>query len=199
MFPNTLYDNVEVSSVCGRTLDFFGPQIFFSFLIYSTKQNHGIETIVNLPHRRRSDHLGPIPNLTHATEPRLINFRSPNLFPEGLAYDPFAQHFIVGSLGYRIIVSVSEAGVIDTLIFDPTVVPENLTVLGLALRYWSRAPNSTPSQPTTYAPANASSSLPSYQTTIADQVPSRTKSRLTSRGNAYVTNSGGNYIWKVNT
>ncbi|KAM0983458.1 hypothetical protein ACFX2C_011003 [Malus domestica] len=184
MFPNTLYDNVEVSSVCGRTLDFFGPQIFFSFLIYSTKQNHGIETIVNLPHRRRSDHLGPIPNLTHATEPRLINFRSPNLFPEGLAYDPFAQHFIVGSLGYRIIVSVSEAGVIDTLIFDPTAVPENLTVLGLA--------------PTTYAPANASSSLPSYQTTIVDQVPSRTTSRLTSRGNTYVTNSGGNYIWKVN-
>ncbi|KAM2442659.1 hypothetical protein ACFX1W_010942 [Malus domestica] len=182
MFPNTLYDNVEVSS----------SRCFHHSS--STKQNHGIETIVNLPHRRRSDHLGPIPNLTHATEPRLINFRSPNLFPEGLAYDPFAQHFIVGSLGYRIIVSVSEAGVIDTLIFDPTVVPENLT-----LRYWSRAPNSTPSQPTTYAPANASSSLPSYQTTIADQVPSRTKSRLTSRGNAYVTNSGGNYIWKVNT
>ncbi|KAM0983459.1 hypothetical protein FF1_011061 [Malus domestica] len=172
MFPNTLYDNVEVSS----------SRCFHHSS--STKQNHGIETIVNLPHRRRSDHLGPIPNLTHATEPRLINFRSPNLFPEGLAYDPFAQHFIVGSLGYRIIVSVSEAGVIDTLIFDPTAVPENLTVLGLA--------------PTTYAPANASSSLPSYQTTIVDQVPSRTTSRLTSRGNTYVTNSGGNYIWKVN-
>ncbi|TQD70638.1 hypothetical protein C1H46_043828 [Malus baccata] len=126
-----------------------------------------------------------IPNLNHTVEPHLINFRSPNLFPEGLAYDPSAQHFIVGSFGHRIIVSVSEAGVIDTLIFDPTL-----------LRYWSRAPNSTPSQPTTYAPANASSLLPSYQTTISDQVPSRTTSRLTSRGNAYVTNSGGNYIWK---
>ncbi|GKU98060.1 hypothetical protein SLEP1_g11112 [Rubroshorea leprosula] len=46
-----------------------------------------------------------------ARNPHIINFRSPNLYPEGLAWDPSAQHFLVGSLHHRTINSISDAGV----------------------------------------------------------------------------------------
>ncbi|KAG6792139.1 hypothetical protein POTOM_001282 [Populus tomentosa] len=72
----------------------------------------------------------PIPSL--AKKPHVIHFRSPNLYPEGLAYDPSAQHFIVGSLHHRTLHSVSDAGVIETLISDPSL-PPNTTILGLAV------------------------------------------------------------------
>ena len=70
--------------------------------------------------------------LALAEETHVIDFRWPNLYPEGMAWDPSAQHFIVGSLNHRTIHSVSDAGVVETLISDPTL-PENVTVLGLTV------------------------------------------------------------------
>ncbi|PKI44244.1 hypothetical protein CRG98_035318 [Punica granatum] len=67
-----------------------------------------------------------------ARKPHHISFRSPDLYPEAAVWDPSAQHFIVGSLRSRSIHSVSDAGVVDTLISDPSL-PPNSTILGLAV------------------------------------------------------------------
>ncbi|XP_022725796.1 uncharacterized protein LOC111282111 [Durio zibethinus] len=153
--------------------------------------------------------IGVVAGKTH-----VINFRWQNLYPEGMAWDPSAQHFIVGSLNQRTIHSVSDAGVVETLISDPTL-PENVTVVGLAV-------DSTKKR--LLACLHSISPLPPFDALVAYDL--RTRRRLflsllpsdpdssissTSRrrdvandvavdfkGNAYVTNSVGNFIWKVN-
>lgn len=72
--------------------------------------------------------LGP----TLARRCHVINFRSRNLFPEGLTWDPSAQHFIVGFIHQRTIHAVSDRGVIETLISDSSL-PENVSFAGLVV------------------------------------------------------------------
>ncbi|KAK7273812.1 hypothetical protein RIF29_14875 [Crotalaria pallida] len=142
-----------------------------------------------------------------ATHRHVINFRSPNLYPEGLAWDPKGQHFLVGSLRHRTISAVSDAGVVETLISDISL-PENVTILGLAV---------DPRNNRVLAALHALKPLPPFNALAAYDLRSRRRlflSLLPSendavpaiandvavdfKGNAYVTNSGGNYIWKVN-
>lgn len=138
----------------------------------------------------------------------VINFRSPNLFPEGLAWDPTAQHFLVGSLRHRTISAVSDAGVVETLISDPSL-PENVTVLGLAVDSRNHR---------VLAALHALEPLPEFNALAAYDLRSGRRLFLSALpsaagderrpiandvaadfgGNAYVTNSAGNYIWKVN-
>ncbi|EOY00951.1 NHL domain-containing protein [Theobroma cacao] len=149
-----------------------------------------------------------------ATKPHVINFRWRNLYPEGMAWDPSAQHFIVGSLSHRSIHSVSDAGVIETVISDPTL-PENVTVLGLTVDSTKKrllaCLHSAPPLP----PFNAlvAYDLLTRQRLFLSLLPSDPDSNIASigrgrdvandvavdfKGNAYVTNSVGNFIWKVN-
>ncbi|KAM7273476.1 hypothetical protein ACFE04_028140 [Oxalis oulophora] len=67
-----------------------------------------------------------------AKQPHVINFRSPNLYPEAITWDPLNQHFIVGSLHHHSIHSISDSGIVQTLISDPTL-PSNTSILGLAV------------------------------------------------------------------
>ena len=149
-----------------------------------------------------------IPTLTHARKHHVINFRSPNLYPEGLAWDPSAQHFLVGSFHQRTINAVSDAGIVETLISDPSL-PENVTVLGLAVDSLNKR---------LLAVIHAVKPLPVFNALAAYDLRSRNRiflSLLPSdegsatrpiandvavdyRGNAYVTNSAENFIWKVN-
>ncbi|KAE9605336.1 hypothetical protein Lal_00025450 [Lupinus albus] len=152
--------------------------------------------------------ISPPPTVLAAT-PHVINFRSPNLYPEGLAWDPKGQHFLVGSLRHRTISSVSDAGVVETLIFDPSL-PENVTVLGLAVDSLNNR---------VLAVIHAMEPLPPFNALAAYDLRSRHRQFLSLlpsadendavrsiandvavdfKGNAYVTNSAGNYIWKVN-
>ncbi|XP_022776380.1 uncharacterized protein LOC111318033 [Durio zibethinus] len=152
--------------------------------------------------------------LAHAGNTHVINFRSHNLYPEGMAWDPSAQHFIVGSISHRTIHSVSDAGVVETLISDPTL-PENVTVLGLAV-------DSTKKR--LLACLHSVSPLPPFNALVAYDLRTRRRLFLSIlpsdpdcpisssgrgrdvandvavdfKGNAYVTNSVGNFIWKVN-
>ncbi|KAM6554934.1 hypothetical protein CsatB_015696 [Cannabis sativa] len=148
------------------------------------------------------------PTLTQARKPHIINFRSPNLYPEGITWDPLAQHFILGSVRDRTIVSVSDAGVVETLIFDPDL-PENVTILGLT---YDTVNNRL------LAAINAIEPLPNFGALAAYDLRTRRRVFLSHlptdgddlkrpgpnavavdfKGNAYVTNSIGNYIWKVN-
>ncbi|VYS51718.1 unnamed protein product [Arabidopsis thaliana] len=141
----------------------------------------------------------------------VINFRSPGLYPEGLTWDPRDQHFLVGSLHSRTIHSVSDAGVIETLISDFDL-PENSTILGLAVDSTNRrllaCIQSLPPLPPFSALASYDlrsggrrvflsplPSLPGDDEDIARDVANDVA--VDFKGNAYVTNSAKNFIWKV--
>ncbi|XP_031267441.1 uncharacterized protein LOC116125864 [Pistacia vera] len=153
-------------------------------------------------------HLGTVPSL--ARKYHLINFRSPNLYPEGLTWDAYDQHFVVGSLHHRSLHSVSDAGVIQTLISDPSL-PPNATILGLAIDSINKR---------LLAVVNSVAPLPPFNALVAydlktlrrvflslldDVVPDgdfgtrngANDVAVDFEGNAYVTNSPANFIWKV--
>lgn len=151
---------------------------------------------------------GPTPSF--AGTPHVINFRSLNLYPEGLTWDPSAQHFIVGSQHHRTIHSVSDADVVETLISDPTL-PQNATILGLAIdsihnRLLALVHSAAPLPPFN---ALAAYDLRSRRRVFLSLLDDETPGVITIKrhvandvavdfnGNAYVTNSAGNFIWKV--
>ncbi|KAK1553033.1 hypothetical protein Q3G72_027587 [Acer saccharum] len=158
---------------------------------------------------------GPAPSAARGLN--VINFRSPNLYPEGLAWDSSAQHFIVGSLFHRSLHSVSDAGVAQTLISDPDL-PVNVTVLGLAV---DRTNNRILAVVQSLRHLPPFSALAAYDLRTRQRVflalllddkegesaaakPTTTTTRHAAndvavdfRGNAYVTNSAANFIWKV--
>lgn len=146
-----------------------------------------------------------------ASKPHIISFRSPNLYPEGVTWDPIDQHFIVGSLRQRTINSVSDAGVIDTLISDLSL-PENVTFLGLAVDNQNRRLLAVVHAMEPFPPFNA---LAAYDLRSRKRIflaPLLEDAELDSSlsrqiandvtvdfdGNAYVTNAAANFIWKVN-
>ncbi|KAH7516362.1 uncharacterized protein LOC125418592 [Ziziphus jujuba] len=152
--------------------------------------------------------LAPLPYPTRARNPHVIDFRSPDLYPEGITWDPSAQHFIVGSFRHRTLVSVSDAGVVETLISD-TSLPENVSFVGLAVDSVNNR---------VLAAVHAADPLPPFSALAAYDLRSRRRIFLSAlpsenddlkqqlanavavdfKGNAYVTNSIGNLIWKVN-
>lgn len=151
---------------------------------------------------------GPTPSF--ARTPHVVNFRSLNLYPEGLTWDPSAQHFIVGSQHHRTIHSVSDADVVETLISDPTL-PQNATILGLAIdsihnRLLAVVHSAAPLPPFN---ALAAYDLRSRRRVFLSLLDDETPGVITIKrhvandvavdfnGNAYVTNSAGNFIWKV--
>ncbi|XWS69315.1 hypothetical protein CRYUN_Cryun04dG0168700 [Craigia yunnanensis] len=153
--------------------------------------------------------IGLVAGKTH-----VIDFRWHNLYPEGMAWDPSAQHFIVGSLNHRTIHSVSDAGVVETLISDPTL-PENVTVLGLTVDSTKKRLLACLHSVSPLPPFNAlvAYDLRTRQRLFLSLLPSDPDSSISStgrgrdaandvavdfKGNAYVTNSVGNFIWKVN-
>ncbi|XP_054779301.1 uncharacterized protein LOC129287132 [Prosopis cineraria] len=144
--------------------------------------------------------------LFHPT-PHKIHFRFPNLYPEGLAWDPLTRHFFAGSLNQRIIAAVTHAGVSETFIFDSSL-PENVSFIGLSVDSVNRR---------LLAVVHSIEPLPPFDALAAYDL--RTRQRLflsvlpddggagrpiandvtvDDEGNAYVTNSAGSYIWKVN-
>ncbi|XP_021757640.1 uncharacterized protein LOC110722670 [Chenopodium quinoa] len=140
---------------------------------------------------------------SEAREPHTIKFRSPGLYPEGLTYDAVSQHFIVASLrstGDTTFISVSDAGVTETLTLKSSPIPLNSTILGLAVDHRRRrllAAVNSESQPFLASFNLHRSSLdlhflsPLPSSGIANGVA------LDPYGNAYVTNSDENFIWKV--
>ncbi|KAF2300417.1 hypothetical protein GH714_013099 [Hevea brasiliensis] len=149
-----------------------------------------------------------------AGKSHIIHFRSPNLYPEGLAYDPSAQHFIVGSFRDRTIHAVSDAGVVETLISDPSL-PLNATFLGLAVDSVNNRLLAVIHSFAPLPPFNALAAydlrtrqrlflslLPDGDVTSTDRAAANAVT-VDFKGNAYITNSmgnsEGNFIWKVNT
>ncbi|XP_016451997.1 uncharacterized protein LOC107776598 [Nicotiana tabacum] len=150
----------------------------------------------------------------------VINFRSPNLFPESFTWDPKSHNFIVGGTRHQKLLSISDAGVTEILISD-TDLPANSSFLGLAvdrrnnrlLACIHRIP--TPTSPSPFnalAAYDLKSRRRIFLTPLLDnddQNPIATVTEIIrpatandvavdSSGNSYVTNSDGDFIWKVN-
>eukprot|EP00262_Sarcandra_glabra_P003156 TRINITY_DN1366_c0_g1_i1.p1 TRINITY_DN1366_c0_g1~~TRINITY_DN1366_c0_g1_i1.p1 ORF type:complete len:364 (+),score=26.64 TRINITY_DN1366_c0_g1_i1:101-1192(+) len=142
-----------------------------------------------------------------ARKPHIITVRSPNLFPESFKWDRSGQHFIVGSYRHGTVHSVSDAGVVQTLISDPQL-PPNVSIGGVAI-------DSVHNR--LLAAVHSSAPFPAFDALAAYDLRSRRRlflaplsDPLTSdrqiandvavdfKGNAFVTNSAGNFIWKVN-
>ncbi|KAI5403381.1 hypothetical protein KIW84_050812 [Lathyrus oleraceus] len=139
-----------------------------------------------------------------AENSHVTNFQSPNLYPESLAWDPLKQHFLVGSLRHRTISSISDAGIIENLISD-TSLPKNVTVVGITVDSRNNRVLAVIHAVKPLPPFNALaaydlksgnrlflSPLPTNEEALANNVA------VDYNDNAYVTNSIGNYIWKVN-
>ncbi|MCD7450588.1 hypothetical protein HAX54_007384 [Datura stramonium] len=150
----------------------------------------------------------------------VINFRSPTLYPESFTWDPKSHNFIVGGTRHQKLLSISEAGVAEALITD-TDLPENSSFLGLAidrhrnrlLACIHRIP--TPAHPSPFnalAAYDLQSRRRIFLTPLLDnedQNPiaivmevirpaAANDVSVDFSGNAYVTNSDGDFIWKVN-
>ncbi|XP_030553303.1 uncharacterized protein LOC115757272 [Rhodamnia argentea] len=150
--------------------------------------------------------LHPHLQLAHAKKPHAIAFRSPGLYPEAMAWDPSAQHFLVGSLRSRSIHAVSDAGVVEDLIRDDSL-PPNSTILGVAV---DRPRNRLLAVVHSVAPLPPFNALAAYDLRSRDRLflsllpssPSGGEDRANDvavdfAGNAYVTNSFADLIWKV--
>ncbi|XP_055805123.1 uncharacterized protein LOC129873948 [Solanum dulcamara] len=154
-------------------------------------------------------------------KPHIINFRSYNLFPESFTWDPKSQHFILGSTRRQKLIAVSDAGVVETLISD-TSLPPNSSFAGLTVdRYKNRllacihrVPS--PESPTPFNALAAYDLQSNRRLYLAPLLDDKNIEMVTEddvqlpvandvandvavdyHGNAYVTNSGGNFIWKV--
>lgn len=153
--------------------------------------------------------LSPFPDPTHARDPHIIKFKAPGLYPEGITWDPSGQHFIVGSLRGGTFHSISDAGVVETLTLSLSLdssfsgFPENTTILGLAVDHRR---NRLLAAVNTPAPHLASFDLGRSSLRLLFLSPLPSSSDLTAvandvtvdaSGDAYVTNSGGNIIWKI--
>ncbi|XAR63701.1 hypothetical protein NMG60_11023731 [Bertholletia excelsa] len=145
-----------------------------------------------------------------ARKPHTINFRSKNLYPESVAWDPTSEHFVVGSIHDRTLLSVSDAGVVGILVSDHSL-PPNSTILGVFVDNHRRR---------LLAVVHSPPPLPTFNALVAYDLRSPHRRRLflaplagdgdgdsdrpiandvavDTSGNAYVTNAAGNFIWKV--
>ncbi|XP_076881895.1 uncharacterized protein LOC143530166 [Bidens hawaiensis] len=143
-----------------------------------------------------------------ASSPHIINFRSPNLYPESLTWDPTAQHFIVGSLHHPTLLAISDAGVVNTLVNDQSL-PANSSFLGVTIdttHHRLLAVVYDRSDLSNCALAAYDSRTPHnrlFLTPLHDAASSATSAGANDvtvdfLGNAFVTNSASDLIWKVN-
>ncbi|KAK2632319.1 hypothetical protein EUGRSUZ_L01715 [Eucalyptus grandis] len=149
--------------------------------------------------------LHPHLQLAHAKKPHAIAFRSPGLYPEGMAWDPSAQHFVVGSLRSRSIHAVSDAGVVEDLIRDDSL-PPNSTIGGVAV---DSPRNRVLAVVHSIAPLPPFNALAAYDLrspgrlflSLLPPSPSghdgANDVAVDFDGNAFVTNSFADLIWKV--
>ncbi|KAK2981805.1 hypothetical protein RJ640_010322 [Escallonia rubra] len=142
-------------------------------------------------------------------KPYVINFRPSNLYPESLTWDPSAQHFVIGSFRHHTLLSDSDAAVVDALVSDP-LLPPSSSLLRLALdhpRHRLFAAVHSPPSPYYSPSALVAYDLPSchclflnplHKPNASDSVVGANDVAIDFSCNAYVTNSTGNLIWKVN-
>ncbi|KAI3453115.1 hypothetical protein Pfo_009778 [Paulownia fortunei] len=140
---------------------------------------------------------------TQGRKRHVINFRWPNLYPESFTWDPKSDHFVVGSLRQRQLISVSDAGVVSALLSDDSI-PSNSSFLGISLDPRLHRLLVVVHRPFPPYSALASYDLPTFRrlflTPLDDLLPSASVANdvaVDYSGNAYVTDSANDVIFKV--
>ncbi|KAL8531826.1 hypothetical protein ACS0TY_008431 [Phlomoides rotata] len=142
---------------------------------------------------------------TQCRKRHVINFRSPNLYPESFTWDPKSDHFVVGSLRHRQLISVSDAGVVSTLLSDDSL-PSNSSFLGISLDPRRHRPRLLAVVRRLSPPfsALASYDLPTFRQLFLAPLDGLLPSPIAANdvavdysGNAYVTDSANDVIFKV--
>ncbi|CAI9756008.1 unnamed protein product [Fraxinus pennsylvanica] len=146
--------------------------------------------------------LSPCP--IHCRKPHVINLRWPDLYPASFTWDQKSEHFIVGSHRQKQLLSISDAGVAASLLSDDSL-PENSSFIGLALDRLHHRLLAVVHRPAT-PPTPSFSALASYHLTTFNQLflaqlPNSTVPNdvaIDFFGNAYVTDSANEIVFKVN-
>ncbi|CAA7410340.1 unnamed protein product [Spirodela intermedia] len=132
-----------------------------------------------------------------------ISFRSPSLRPSSLLWDPTAQHFLVGSGDLPVVSSVSDAGVLETIINDP-LLPPNSHFPVIALDDRRRrllAAVASAGGDSAHIVAYDLQLSPPHRRVFLSPLPSSARPTAVavdpSSGAAFVTSSGDNLIWRV--
>ncbi|XP_058091768.1 uncharacterized protein LOC131237793 [Magnolia sinica] len=139
----------------------------------------------------------------------IITIQSPNLFPESFKWDPSSHRFILASTRHASIHSVSDSGLIQPFISDPDL-PPNVTILGITIdtvhrRLLAAIHAVEPFPPFDALAAYDLSRPPHHPRIFLTPLPDPTNPdrpiandvAVDPSGNAYVTNSASNFIWKV--
>ncbi|OAY79680.1 hypothetical protein ACMD2_10825 [Ananas comosus] len=128
----------------------------------------------------------------------VITFAIAGDVPSGLAWDPTAQHFLVGSLLRPSVSSVSDAGVVEELVSDPSVPPSS-PALALAVDAPRRRLLVALARPAALAAYDLLSPRPHRRIFAAPLPdPSAVPGAVDvdpATGDAFVT--GGGVVWKV--
>lgn len=135
-----------------------------------------------------------------ARERHVITFGSPGLAPAGLAWDSAAQHFLVGSRLRPAVSSVSDAGVVETLVSDPLLPPDS-SALALAVDNPRRRLLVALARPATLTAYDLRSPRP-HRRIFSSPLPDAAAvpggvAVDSATGDAFVTSATGNLIWKV--
>ncbi|CAO2837723.1 unnamed protein product [Amaranthus hypochondriacus] len=130
-----------------------------------------------------------------------IQFKSPGLYPEGLAYDSTSQRFIVASFLGNKFISVSGSGDTLTLTLNSPEISPNSTILGLAVDHRNHrllaAINSLSSPFIASFNLNRSSLDLHFLALLSPSIGIANDVAFDDLGNSYVTNSDKNFIYKV--
>ncbi|KAL3644697.1 hypothetical protein CASFOL_009877 [Castilleja foliolosa] len=133
----------------------------------------------------------------------IINFRWPDLYPESFTWDPKADHFILGSLRHRQLISVSDAGVASSLLSDESI-PPNSSFLGISLDPRLNRLLAVVHRQSPPFSALAAYHLPTFRqlflAPLDDLLPTVAVANDVAAdylGNAYVTDSANDVIYKV--
>ncbi|XP_058184388.1 uncharacterized protein LOC131301895 [Rhododendron vialii] len=144
-----------------------------------------------------------IPPTSSSKPPHLITIRGyPNLYPESLSYDPSAQHFVLGSLRRPTLLSISDASVTATLLppGDHPSLPDNSSFVGVLVDHHTRRLLAVLRSPSLNALAAFDlRSPPLLPLLFLTPLPSSSPNDVAVdfSGNAYVTDSANNRIWKI--
>ncbi|KZV19532.1 hypothetical protein F511_06394 [Dorcoceras hygrometricum] len=137
---------------------------------------------------------------TDSRKPHVIDFRWPGLYPESFTWDPKSDHFVVGSTRLRELISVSDAGVTSALTPEFSI-PVNSSYLGIALDPNHHRLLAVVHRPAPLFNALASYQLPTFRLLSLTNLPSAAVANdvaVDFSGNAYVTDSANDVIFKVN-
>ncbi|KAL4178960.1 hypothetical protein AMTRI_Chr13g84820 [Amborella trichopoda] len=141
-------------------------------------------------------------NVVNARPPHSIAVKSPGFSPESLSWDDSGQHFVIASPIHATVLTLSDAGILQSLISDPDFAGKSslssLALDGKNQRLVALFVNSSSPFLASYDLKSRNQRL--FVAPLAGKLTEKFSGQVAvdSLGNAYVTNPTGHLIWKIN-